>query len=100
MRGISALRIVIERLDEDARACNVTEAALDAAVRLPVSNSRLPVSDLGPGQQVPWSYVAVTVIRMSNGLCVASYDVSIKRYSKEFGDTVAVWSKSGLMTGP
>lgn len=101
LRGVTALKIVIEDLDEDNAACGVTEDALDAAVRLPLSSASLRVrSDV-----LPYIYVRVTSLRILDfDGCVTSVSVRFSRPMwaapvDGLQSPAVVWDKGTLLTG-
>lgn len=89
--------MIIEDVDDDARACNISSDAHDASARLPLSNSKIRVSS----SAVPYLYVVVTVMRLSSsGVCVACAIVKVKRFANEFSAHVAVCAtKSQILRG-
>jgi hypothetical protein len=96
LKGLVSTGIVVEDLDdEEARKCNISEASLDAAIRLPLSASRLTVDSSSSA----YAYVNVTVLRVESGLCVASVRVQLSRWVEEFRTTAVVWDRGRLMGG-
>lgn len=100
--GVSAVRILVEGLDDAAAKCNVTTSGLDAAARLPLDASRLRIT---PALSFSDVYVAVTALSLPSGLCVARVSVDLNRTlaipgtnQLVFGATV--WHKGTLLTGP
>lgn len=89
LSGISAVGIVVERLDPDAASCGIVEESLDAAARLPIANSRLKLDRRAQS----YVYVRVTAMRIGS-TCFATTEVSFRRpmwTKSEQG--VAVWSR-------
>jgi hypothetical protein len=102
LEGVITVGIVIEELREDAALCNVSKDALDAAVRLPLSTSRLKVTN---EYRYPYYlYVNVNVMRLPNGVCIANVDISfIRPVELLLADGLvdgSVWSKGSLLSGP
>ena len=43
LSGIAAIQLAVEPVDDEARQCGLSDDGLDAAVRIPVSNTQLRV---------------------------------------------------------
>lgn len=113
LRGIANVRLVVEDLDDDARACGISKDALDAAMRIPLSNTSLlkaPNSvnaylDAIAPSLVPFLYSYVLVVRPAPGQCVGSVTVSLHRTLKFTVDgrddyqSVTIWSKGSMLGG-
>ena len=95
LKGLGSVEVAVGKLDEDARKCGVSEDSLDAAIRLPLSASQLPINS----GSLAFVHVALNVIRPMGGVCVASVQVRLFRYSEEFRAVVAAWHRDELMTG-
>jgi hypothetical protein len=105
---LPAISLLVEHLDENGRKCNINEAGIDAGMRLPIDSSRLALKD----KATDYLYANVNVVSLSNGLCVASVELSLKRslslnrsapaekqlaLAPVFGATV--WNIGGIFTG-
>ena len=100
--GISSVALAIDLSREtDARACGVSIASVDAAMHIPLSNSRLNVVKVGDA--VLWA--SVNVLQAPNGQCAAAITVALRRplslqsaadSPRVLGD---VWSNSHLLIG-
>jgi hypothetical protein len=106
LRGLQDVSILVEDLDDDAKQCGITESALDAAVRLPVSASRLKIAkDFGEGTDRSYVYVVVITVRPAD-ICIASVSVSLRRTvllqtpPESRFQGASTWEKSSVMTGP
>lgn len=78
MKGIKEVGIVIEKLDDDAKRCNITEGYLDAAIRVRLSSSSLKVVSM---DRMPpaFIYVAITVLD-DKDFCIGSVSTSFNKY--------------------
>lgn len=105
LTGVTGTSILVESLDDDARKCNVAEDSLEAAVRLPLRAANVPVQPNGNDHYI---YVNVTVLALSNGLCVATVVVNGNRtlwrkddytggYEPIYG--ASGWHKGSTLTG-
>jgi hypothetical protein len=101
----ASLVVLIERLDNDARLCNVSESQLDSLARLTLRNNNISV-DANANSSL---YVNVTIARTA-GSCVASYSTSIDvpatilpsssfRPQKGHIPWASLCHKGGIMTG-
>jgi hypothetical protein len=95
LTGLPQINILVEDLDSDARACNISSDALDAAARLPLANSRIRVSS----SATAYLYINVNVISLGSGLCIASITVKVQRFATEFFTLVTVWDKGQILSG-
>ena len=101
LNGIAAVQLKVEPVDEDARQCGLSDDGLDAAVRIPVSNTQLKAAADSP----VLLYVQTTTSRKAGSDCNTMIQVSALRsawFSPEPGaksGMVAVWTKSTLLTG-
>ena len=98
--GVSAVRILVEGLADDAAKCNVTESGLDAAARLPLDASRLRITPDGSS----FVYVNVTALSPDSGLCAAYVSVALKRElaipgTNQFVFGATVWESGTIMSG-
>lgn len=101
LQGAAPPSILIEKLDEDARQCGITEDLLDAAVRLPFASANLRIND---SALTPYVYVNVNVLRLSSGLCVANVAMDLKRSmwaapGASRSLIASVWSKGAMLSG-
>lgn len=103
LSGINSVMIVAELGDESfARACGVSVASVDAAMRIPVSNSRLRSVKVSTDAIL---YANVNVVQAPNGQCAAAITVEVTRHlflkphegsPRVFG---TVWSNSYTLIG-
>jgi hypothetical protein len=93
--GVRSIGILVEDLDNDAQRCGVTKDALDAAVRLPMSNSRIKFLN-GMG---PYLYVRASFMVLSSSTCVASYSLSFNKFIPSEKDTGEFWGRGGMTSG-
>jgi hypothetical protein len=101
LSGIPAVQLKVELVDDDARQCGISDDGLDAAVRIPVSNTPLKAVADSPFLL----YVQTTTSRKGGSDCTTMIQVSALRsawFSPDPGaksGMVAVWTKSSLLTG-
>jgi hypothetical protein len=85
-----------------ATACGISTARVDAALRTPISNSRLVAAKTGDSVLS----AQVNVVQWQTGMCAASVTIALSRplslqpdprSPRVFGD---VWSKSYVLIGP
>jgi hypothetical protein len=93
LKGVKEVSIVIEKLDEHARKCGITEAQVDAALRLPISNSRLRVTN---SVSTSYVYARVTALEVRNS-CAVHAKFEFKRYLTVVNDVGTFWDKGGLV---
>lgn len=102
LSGISAVSLAVDLSREaDARACGVSVASVDAAMRIPLSNSSLSVVKIGAAVLS----AGVNVLQAPNGQCAAAITVALDRPvslqpaagSPRVGGQV--WSNSHLLIG-
>jgi hypothetical protein len=67
---------------------------LDAAVRIPLSNSKLRVTNVS--NTMSYLYVKVALLQINNS-CAGSILVSFNKYSKSENDTGEFWNKSMII---
>lgn len=105
LSGIRTTAIIVNQLDDKASKCGITEDALDAALRLPVSAAGILIRPRG------WDHllsVTVTALPTTTSGCAAYVEVEGGRELgrlDEFGkiaETIygAVWDKGTILTGP
>ena len=75
LKGMTKVEILIEGLNENHAKCGITNDMLDAAVRLPLSNSQLKTTQFGVGQYL---YVNTNALPISGG-CAVSYKLELKK---------------------
>lgn len=101
LNQFSTVQLIVETPDEDARRCGITEASLDAAMRLPISATKLAITKA----YAPILHISTTAIALPNGMCAIAVRMA---YSRPFwpyrGDTgPMVWAESwqhlDLLTG-
>ena len=100
LNGIAAVQLKVEPVDDDARQCGISDDGLDAAVRIPVSNTQLKAA-----ADSPVLLYVQTTSRKGGSDCTTMIQVSALRsawFSADPGaksGMVAVWTKSSLLTG-
>ena len=100
LSGIPAVQLMVEPVDEEARQCGISEDGLDAAARIPVSNTQLRAVP-----ESPFLLYLQTTSRKGKTECTTMIQVSALRsawFSQDPGaksGMVAVWTKSTLLTG-
>lgn len=102
LKGQNPIELIVEDLHEGATKCWISRDSLEAAMRIPLSNSPIKVRE----GLLPYLYVNVNALKMDNGGCAVSVEVSFHRWmftsrsSSADGDMATVWSKGELLTGP
>jgi hypothetical protein len=101
LQGLTKIKLLVERPDETARACGVTEELITAAFMNPASSSALRVTNDAVD---PSFYVQVNAIDLKNGVCVS--DVTLQLLHRQYirpdfsADpryvTTVYWSESTL----
>jgi hypothetical protein len=100
LSGIPAVQLTVEPVDEESRQCGISDDGLDAAVRIPVSNTQLRAV-----AESPFLLYVQTTSRKGKSECTTMIQVSALRaawFSKDpdaKSGMVAVWTKSTLLTG-
>ncbi len=102
LSGINSVTLAVDLSREaDAQACGVSVASVDAAMHIPLSNSRLNVVKVGDAVLS----TNVNVLQAPNGQCAAAIKVALSRplslqsnagSPRVFGE---VWSNSHLLIG-
>jgi hypothetical protein len=98
LAGLKSMYILMEYLDEDAKTCGLTAAALDTSLRFILGQSRIQVSSSNFGDT--YVYLQVTALKgcaITVHLSVTTA-VTIAKTGREARG--AVWSTGGLSTGP
>lgn len=93
LKGVKEVRIIIEELDDTAQKCGITNALLDSSVRLPLSSSRLRVTN-APGNG--YVYARATALELRNS-CAVSIRLEFRRYAVSVDDVGTFWSTGGLL---
>lgn len=96
LRGLSEIELYTY-VSEDGGACNVSNDAVDAALRLPLAGHMKVVPE--SQRRVDFVAVTVTAMRVSDGLCAGALEIDVYRWSSEFKTAVVVWHKTTLITG-
>ena len=73
LKGLIKIKLLVEPLDDTARACGVTEELITAAFMDPARSSALRVTNDAVD---PFFYVQVNAIDLKNGMCVS--DVTLQ----------------------
>jgi len=102
LNGISAVQLMVEPADDEARQCGISDDGLDAAVRIPVSNTQLKAVAESP---FLLHVQTTTTPRKGTSDCTTMVQVSALRraWFSQNPDAksgmVAVWTKGTLLTG-
>ena len=102
LNGISAVQLMVGPADDEARQCGISDDGLDAAVRIPVSNTNLKAIAESP---FLLNVQTTTTSRKGTSDCTTMIQVSALRpawFSPDPGaksGMVAVWTKGTLLTG-
>jgi len=101
LKGLSKIKLLVERPDDTARSCGVTEELITAAFMDSASSSALRVTYDAVD---PFFYIQINVIDLKNGMCVS--DVTLQLLARQLikpefsGDaryvTMVYWSESTL----
>jgi hypothetical protein len=101
LKGLSKIKLLVERPDGTARSCGVTEELITAAFMDPASSSALRVTNDAVD---PFFYIQVNAIDLKNGMCVS--DVTLQLVYRQLirpdfsADpryvTMVYWSQSTL----
>ena len=101
LTGIQAVQLSVEPVDDESRQCGLSDDGLDAAVRIPVSNTPLKAVAESPFLL----YVQTTSARKGKSDCTTMIQVSALRPAwfspnpDAKSGMVAVWTKGTLLTG-
>jgi hypothetical protein len=95
LAGVRGVNIVVENLTDNASKCGITKNLLDAAVRLPLSNSRITIVN-GASQYL---YVSAVFLVQSSSSCAAVYSLSFNKFVPSEKDTGEFWREGGIITG-
>ena len=80
LKGITEMKLLIERLDPQDKDCGVTREQLETSVRYILSNSKIKIVDQG---SVPTLYINSN-IGQNNG-CYANTAIEVYKYMKDPG---------------
>lgn len=96
MRGVKEITILVEGLDSDASACNISKDMIDASVRLPLSNSRIKIVK---NEDYPDSYLYAYVMTIDSGsMCRMYVELAYFKFvhiEKKYGQ---FWRKNVLLS--
>lgn len=100
LAGIKGLKLVVETLDENAKSCGINADALDAAMRIPVSNSQLQFVN---SPLSPYLYVNLMVLKPET--CFVAINTSLYRVvwldaKGGAATTASVWDTGSVLSGP
>jgi hypothetical protein len=77
LRGLSKIKLVIERLEADDRVCGLTEEALRAAAMFPLSSAKVEVTPAAPA----YLYVNLLTLYLAPvDLCVSNIQMQVLSY--------------------
>ena len=100
-KGVNETRLIIEDIDEEYAKCGITKSLIDAAVRIPLSSSKLEVTNRWVDNYV---YANVNVRAMS-ATCAISISLQFRKYIPSQGagtfwdaSGLAVWAKNNAPT--
>jgi hypothetical protein len=104
LKGISEVNIVIEDLNDDAKACGIRVDALDAAVRIPISSTKITVSG---GMFAPMLYARVVAVRPTPTSCAVYVSLNAQKLLwlqpgaalMDF-ELAGVWDNGAILSGP
>ena len=92
LKNVIETGLLIENVDEEHRKCGITKNMIDAAVRIPLSNSKLTLT----GRMVDsYIYVNVNAREISN-FCALNISLEFKKYIPSQGDVGSFWYVGGL----
>lgn len=95
--GVKTIDLIVEDLSDDAGRCLITTDALEAAVRVPISNSRIRMRK---SDDLPYLYVNVAVLSDESKHCVVAYSLSFRKYVEKEHSIGQFWHKGGVASGP
>lgn len=96
LKGVREVDLLVENLDSDARSCGVSSDMIDAAIRLPISNTRLKlVQKDGNG----YVYANANIIDLG-ARCVMNLTLQYNKLSISELQYGVFWSKSSLWIWP
>jgi hypothetical protein len=72
----NSLGLIVENLTEGETSCGVTTEGLKAATFSAMRYNRIEMIQSGK----PFAYISVNTLHFPDGLCVASYNVSIRQW--------------------
>jgi hypothetical protein len=77
LKGVNALQVVIENVDQDAAKCGLTAAGLRTAAEQPVRDGSLRLADPVTDTTSATLDVTVTVVHPNDSLCAGFVDVQL-----------------------
>lgn len=77
LKGVNALQVVIENVDQDAAKCGLTAAGLRTAAEQPVRDASLRLADPVTDTSSATLDVTVTVLHPNDSLCAGFVDVQL-----------------------
>ncbi len=77
LKGVNALQVVIENVDQDAAKCGLTAAGLRTAAEQPVRDASLRLADPVTDTTSATLDVTVTVVHPNDSLCTGFVDVQL-----------------------
>lgn len=92
LKGVKDIKIVVESLAEDDAKCGITKGMIDAAVRLPLSNSKINVTERFVGNYL---YINVLSVEL-RGVCSVIARVEFKKNIPSQNDIGAFWDRQSL----
>lgn len=104
LKGIMAVRVLVEDLDDDATKTGLTKEAIqtDVELKLRLAGMRVVAQDEDltlPG--APYLYVAVNVLPLQAAcITVALHQSVLLQRNGEFTAGVATWDLTGVMSNP
>jgi hypothetical protein len=78
LRGLDVVRLAIENLDEDSKACGITEDLVRNAFMFPASAAKFKVVHVGASVSV--FYINVLTLRTNTPQCISSVTTDLRTY--------------------
>jgi hypothetical protein len=102
LTGVKEVGVLVEGLSPNAQGCNITEAALDAAVRVPLGQSNT-MRVTSSGDELTYVYVNVSALKFDDE-CYANVVVQLKRPVRAMNAPEArpfiatAWEQGGILS--
>lgn len=103
LKGISAVYVLVEDLDDDAKAMGLTKDAIQTDVELKLRLAGMQVVPPEDGVTLPYLYVRVTVSDRSARAAyteVRLHQNALLQRNGQIAYGATTWDKSGLKIGP
>jgi hypothetical protein len=89
LSGIREVSIVVEQLGKDEIGCGISESSIEAAARIPLSNTRMRVSNQPSGAYL---YLNVQALDLGS-MCVLLTEVQLRKWSKSNDQVGSFWDR-------